>query len=95
MHQSAALRGFHRLLPFSDAPVCAPGQRVQYAVTLHETTQVSCRVEAVPSEVTYRWQFNSSLETLDLPFSMVSFRQKCDRLQSIVNLTYLSLVAFY
>ncbi|XP_043238380.1 nephrin-like [Amphibalanus amphitrite] len=54
------------------APVCSPGQRLQYAVTLHQTTRVTCQVEAVPPEVTYRWQFNSSLETLDLPFSMSS-----------------------
>ena len=60
----------------SDAPVCVPGQQIQYGTAKSEAADVICQVDANPANVTFRWQFNSSIETLDLPFSQVSLTRK-------------------
>ena len=56
----------------TDAPVCVSGQQIQYGTAKSEAAHVVCQVDANPADVTFRWQFNSSTETLDLPFSQVS-----------------------
>ncbi|XP_049962106.1 synaptogenesis protein syg-2-like [Schistocerca serialis cubense] len=50
-------------------PVCRPGQRRVYAVARHEVAHVRCEVEAFPEAVGFRWAFNNSAETLDVPQS--------------------------
>ena len=52
--------------------MCLPGQQIQYGTAKSEAAHVVCQVDANPADVTFRWQFNSSMETLDLPFSQVS-----------------------
>ena len=59
-----------------DAPVCVSGQKIQYGTSRNEPVQVTCQVDANPADVTFRWLFNSSIETLDLPFSQVSSPQR-------------------
>ena len=56
----------------ADAPVCDGEQQTQYGTAKSEPAQVTCQVDANPADVTFRWLFNSSIETLDLPFSQVS-----------------------
>ena len=51
-------------------------QQLQYGTAKSEPARVGCQVDANPSDVTFRWQFNSSTETLDLPFSQVRL-QRC------------------
>ncbi|XP_043226125.1 nephrin-like [Amphibalanus amphitrite] len=56
------------------APVCISGQKIQYGTSRNEPAQVTCQVDANPADVTFRWQFNTSIETLDLPFSQITSR---------------------
>ncbi|XP_037072241.1 nephrin-like [Pollicipes pollicipes] len=56
------------------APVCVSGQKSRYGTARNEAARVTCQVEASPADVTFRWQFNSSAETLDLPFSQIASR---------------------
>ncbi|EEC08287.1 sidestep protein, putative [Ixodes scapularis] len=59
-------------------PRCRDKQKGVYHVARHETTRINCEVEADPGDVRFRWQFNSSLETLDI----VSFNQSGPRSSS-------------
>ncbi|XP_037072246.1 nephrin-like [Pollicipes pollicipes] len=56
------------------APVCVSGQKSRYGRARNEAARVTCQVEASPADVIFRWQFNSSAETLDLPFSQIVSR---------------------
>ncbi|XP_037072249.1 nephrin-like [Pollicipes pollicipes] len=56
------------------APVCVSGQKSRYGTARNEAARVICQVEASPADVIFRWQFNSSAETLDLPFSQIVSR---------------------
>ncbi|XP_063872675.1 nephrin-like [Scylla paramamosain] len=47
-------------------PVCSPGQQREYQVAHHETANITCRVDAVPDNVTFTWKFNSSGSLLEL-----------------------------
>ncbi|XP_049827750.1 nephrin-like [Schistocerca gregaria] len=51
------------------APVCRPGQRSLYAVARHEEARVLCEVDAFPppAQDGFRWAFNGSAETVDVP----------------------------
>lgn len=62
----------------ADPPRCRDRQKGVYHVARHETTRINCEVEADPGDVRFRWQFNSSLETLDI----VSFNQSGPRSSS-------------
>ncbi|CAL4122697.1 unnamed protein product, partial [Meganyctiphanes norvegica] len=48
------------------APVCAPGQKLEYSVAHHDTANISCHVDAEPGNVTFTWRFNSSGSLLEL-----------------------------
>ncbi|RWS26474.1 hemicentin-1-like protein, partial [Leptotrombidium deliense] len=45
-----------------DSPLCKAGQRVHYGVARHEEAVITCEVEADPSEVTFHWSFNSTVD---------------------------------
>ncbi|CAM1302386.1 Uncharacterised protein g3247 [Pycnogonum litorale] len=47
-------------------PVCKAFQRERYGVSLHETVNVVCEVDADPSDVKFEWTFNNSIETMDV-----------------------------
>ncbi|KAK4308283.1 hypothetical protein Pmani_020036 [Petrolisthes manimaculis] len=50
------------------APVCGEEQgKTQYSVAKKENAEVSCRVDANPSNVTFRWTFNNTAEAIDVP----------------------------
>ncbi|XP_077525093.1 hemicentin-1-like isoform X4 [Amblyomma americanum] len=59
-------------------PKCREKQKTVYHVARHETTKVTCDVEADPPDVRFTWRFNSSLESLDI----VAFNQSGPRSSS-------------
>ncbi|KAK8405063.1 hypothetical protein O3P69_001559 [Scylla paramamosain] len=54
------------------APVCSPGQITTYAVARYEDAEVSCSVDANPEQHTFRWTFNNTADTIDVPGSHFS-----------------------
>ncbi|KAH9370814.1 hypothetical protein HPB48_006301 [Haemaphysalis longicornis] len=44
------------------APLCKANQAVVYAASRHQEVEVHCEVEADPSNVTFEWRFNSTLQ---------------------------------
>lgn len=51
---------------FTDAPACKASQKTLYGVARGEVVNISCEVEADPSEVSFRWALNNSVENLEL-----------------------------
>ncbi|KAK8719492.1 hypothetical protein OTU49_014006, partial [Cherax quadricarinatus] len=49
------------------APVCAPGQLTTYGVARHEDAEVTCRVAANPPADSFKWTFNNTADTIDVP----------------------------
>ncbi|EEC00114.1 sidestep protein, putative, partial [Ixodes scapularis] len=45
-----------------NAPLCREKQTVVYAASRHQEVEVHCDVEADPSNVTFEWRFNSTLQ---------------------------------
>ncbi|XP_022907185.1 neural cell adhesion molecule 2-like [Onthophagus taurus] len=54
------------------APTCKPNQTRIYGVAKQEKTQISCQVEANPPEIQFRWTFNNSAESVDVPASHIA-----------------------
>lgn len=50
-----------------DAPVCAPGQMTTYGVARNEDAEVTCRVAANPTASSFKWTFNNTADTIDVP----------------------------
>ncbi|KFM62594.1 Hemicentin-2, partial [Stegodyphus mimosarum] len=48
-------------LNISHAPVCKENQQITYAVGLNQTVTVRCEVEAVPTDVTFKWEFSNTV----------------------------------
>ncbi|XP_057370740.1 nephrin-like [Daphnia carinata] len=52
------------------APVCKPGLTRYFGVSRAENVEIACQVEANPStELGYKWFFNNSAETIEVPRS--------------------------
>ncbi|KAK3883941.1 hypothetical protein Pcinc_011763, partial [Petrolisthes cinctipes] len=51
----------------SVAPVCGSQERTQHSVAKRENAEVSCRVDANPPVVTFRWTFNNTAEAINVP----------------------------
>ncbi|XP_063868172.1 uncharacterized protein LOC135104529 [Scylla paramamosain] len=49
------------------APVCSPGQVTTYAVGKYEDAEVTCSVDANPTQESYQWTFNNTADTIDVP----------------------------
>lgn len=56
----------------TDAPVCVSGQKTRYGTALFEEVRATCRVDANPPEVTFKWQLSNSIKKADIPYSQVS-----------------------
>ncbi|XP_035206590.1 MAM domain-containing glycosylphosphatidylinositol anchor protein 2-like, partial [Stegodyphus dumicola] len=50
------------VLNVSHAPVCKKNQQITYVAGLHEKIAIRCEVEAVPSEVTFKWEFTNTIQ---------------------------------
>ncbi|XP_054717206.1 hemicentin-2-like isoform X2 [Uloborus diversus] len=48
------------------APLCKAGQKIIYGAARHEAVRVVCEVEADPREVSFKWQFNNTAESLEV-----------------------------
>ncbi|XP_014608132.1 PREDICTED: hemicentin-2-like [Polistes canadensis] len=48
------------------APTCKPNQTKFHGVAKQEKANISCQVEANPTEVQFRWTFNNSAESIDV-----------------------------
>lgn len=53
-------------LTLSVAPTCKPNQTRIYGVAKEEKAQVTCQVDANPTDVQFRWTFNSSALSVDV-----------------------------
>ncbi|XP_053204229.1 hemicentin-1-like isoform X2 [Panonychus citri] len=53
-------------LKINFAPVCKPGQKIIYGVARNEIVQITCEVEAEPSNVNFKWSLNASNENVDI-----------------------------
>ncbi|KAK7073995.1 hypothetical protein SK128_004910 [Halocaridina rubra] len=49
------------------SPVCAPGQVTTYGVARHEDAEVTCRVASNPPALVFKWTFNNTADTIDVP----------------------------
>jgi len=56
----------HCLL-LTDKPICRPDQKRVYGVARHENAHVMCEVEAYPPPDSFKWSFNNTAETIDVP----------------------------
>lgn len=43
-----------------DVPICVAPYKKEYGVALREKASVSCQVDAYPTDVEFKWTFNSS-----------------------------------
>lgn len=57
-HKAASrfLRLLFSVFPLLDAPTCKAGQKMLYGLDFGESANISCEVDAMPPEVTFRWQ---------------------------------------
>ncbi|XP_015783695.1 hemicentin-1-like isoform X2 [Tetranychus urticae] len=53
-------------LKINFAPICKPGQKIIYGVAHNEIVQITCEVEAEPSNVNFKWSLNSSNENAEI-----------------------------
>lgn len=51
---------------FTDTPTCKSNQTRVYGVAKLEKVNISCEVEANPSDVVFKWSFNNSQESFDI-----------------------------
>ncbi|XP_050693474.1 nephrin-like [Eriocheir sinensis] len=49
------------------APVCKQGQMTTYGVARNEDAEVTCRVAANPTASSFKWTFNNTADTIDVP----------------------------
>lgn len=49
-----------------DAPTCKPNQTKVYGVAKEEKAHISCEVDANPTNLQFRWIFNSSALSVDV-----------------------------
>ncbi|GFY80167.1 hemicentin-2 [Trichonephila inaurata madagascariensis] len=49
------------VLNISHAPVCKENQQITYVVGLNESVVVRCEVEALPTDVTFKWEFSNTV----------------------------------
>ncbi|KAK9869098.1 hypothetical protein WA026_002856, partial [Henosepilachna vigintioctopunctata] len=50
-------------------PICRGDQKRIYGVGKHETANIVCEVESYPPPDKFKWSFNNSAETIDVPQS--------------------------
>ncbi|XP_065167952.1 nephrin isoform X2 [Atheta coriaria] len=48
-------------------PICRPEQKRVYGVGRHEKARVLCEVESFPPPESFKWSFNNTAETVDVP----------------------------
>nr|XP_018907738.1 PREDICTED: nephrin [Bemisia tabaci]XP_018907739.1 PREDICTED: nephrin [Bemisia tabaci] len=66
-------------------PTCKPEQKRVYGVARHEDAKVICEVDSYPPPDSFRWSFNNTAETIEVPQSRYSSGEKR---RSLSILTY-------
>lgn len=52
-----------------DKPVCRADQKKIYGVARSEAVEILCEVDAFPPPENFKWSFNNTAETFDMPQS--------------------------
>uniref|UniRef100_A0A182XVB0 Ig-like domain-containing protein n=1 Tax=Anopheles stephensi TaxID=30069 RepID=A0A182XVB0_ANOST len=52
-----------------DKPICRPDQKKIYGVARNEAAEILCQVDAYPPPESFKWSFNNTAETIDMPQS--------------------------
>ncbi|XP_058117922.1 hemicentin-1 [Anopheles ziemanni] len=50
-------------------PICRPDQKKIYGVARNEAAEILCQVDAYPPPESFKWSFNNTAETIDMPQS--------------------------
>nr|XP_029724691.1 contactin-1a-like [Aedes albopictus] len=50
-------------------PICRPDQKKIYGVARNEAAEILCQVDAYPAPESFKWSFNNTAETIDMPQS--------------------------
>ncbi|XP_052863238.1 contactin-4 [Anopheles cruzii] len=50
-------------------PICRPDQKRVYGVARNEAAEILCQVDAYPPPESFKWSFNNTAETIDMPQS--------------------------
>lgn len=53
----------------ADKPICRPDQKKIYGVARSEAAEIVCEVDAFPPPENFKWSFNNTAETFDMPQS--------------------------
>lgn len=53
----------------ADKPICRPDQKKIYGVARNEAAEIVCEVDAFPPPENFKWSFNNTAETFDMPQS--------------------------
>lgn len=72
------------ILLFVDAPFCKLNQTRIYGIAKNEVVNITCEVEANPTDLIFRWKFNNSGDSEDLQSRLVN---KSGNIVSIVSHT--------
>lgn len=52
---------------FADRPLCRSDQKRIYGVARNEQARILCEVDAYPPPTAFKWSFNNTAETIDMP----------------------------
>lgn len=74
---------FNSSLP--DKPFCKLDQKRVYGVAKHENAVVRCQVEAYPPPDSFKWSFNNTVDTKDIPTTR--FKSSSHHASSILTYT--------
>jgi hypothetical protein len=57
------------VLIFADKPICRSEQKRIYGVARNEAAEILCEVDAYPPPDSFKWSFNNTAETFEMPQS--------------------------
>jgi hypothetical protein len=53
----------------ADKPICRSEQKRIYGVARNEAAEILCEVDAFPAPESFKWSFNNTAETFEMPQS--------------------------
>jgi hypothetical protein len=62
-------RSLFLILPPPDKPICRSEQKRIYGVARNEAAEILCEVDAYPPPESFKWSFNNTAETFEMPQS--------------------------
>lgn len=68
-------------LPIADKPICRSEQKRIYGVARNEAAEILCEVDAYPPPDSFKWSFNNTAETFEMPQS--DYRTHSSRASSL------------